>query len=110
MERVTGMRLRTLLASLRASALGFTLVVTVAFAAPLEFNRDIRPILSENCFQCHGPDASKRRAELRLDVRDEAVAARALVPGNPDESDAIQRVFSTDEDEVMPPPESRRVL
>jgi mono/diheme cytochrome c family protein len=110
MERVTGMRPLTLSASLPASALLFALAAAAAFAAPLEFNRDIRPILSENCFQCHGPDANKRRAELRLDVRDEAVAARAFVPGKPDESDAIHRVFSADEDEVMPPPESRRVL
>lgn len=83
---------------------------SAAFAAPLEFNRDIRPILSENCFQCHGPDANKRRAELRLDVRDEAIAARAFVPGKPDDSDAIHRIFSGDEDEVMPPPDSRRAL
>ena len=77
-------------------------------ARPLSFNRDIRPILSENCFQCHGPDQHKRKAELRLDVRADAVEALAIVPGDPAQSDAIRRIFEHDEDEVMPPPASRR--
>ena len=79
-------------------------------ARPLSFNRDIRPILSENCFQCHGPDQHKRKAELRLDVRADAVEALAIVPGDPAQSDAIRRIFEHDEDEVMPPPASRRTL
>ena len=76
----------------------------------IQFNRDIRPILSENCFACHGPDASKRAAELRLDQRDAAVAKGAFVPGKPDESEIIRRVFSTDPDMVMPTPDSHKSL
>jgi cytochrome c553 len=81
-------------------------------AAPprLEFNRDIRPILSENCFQCHGPDSNKREAELRLDREADAHkdlgGYRAIVAGKPDESEVIVRVLSDDPDEVMPPPKS----
>lgn len=78
--------------------------------APLSFNRDIRPILSENCFQCHGPDANHRKADLRLDVREVAVQAGAFVPGKPEESDAVRRILSDDADEQMPPASSRRVL
>ncbi len=76
----------------------------------LKYNRDIRPILSENCFACHGPDSAARKAKLRLDQRDAAVEAEAIVPGKPDDSGAIQRVFATDESEVMPPPKSHKTL
>ena len=76
---------------------------------PIVFNRDIRPILSENCFFCHGPDASKREADLRLDARDDAVAG-AIVPGDPGASPLLARVHSTDPDEVMPPPETGKAL
>jgi len=81
-----------------------------ALERPLTFNRDIRPILSENCFQCHGPDKNSRKAKLRLDIRDEAILAGAFEPGDPDLSDAIVRVFSKDPDEVMPPLDSHRSL
>ncbi len=77
---------------------------------PLDFNRDIRPILSENCFYCHGQDANKREADLRLDVREAAVAARAIVPGDPGASSILERIHSTDPDVLMPPPESNRRL
>ncbi len=75
-----------------------------------DFNRDIRPILAENCFYCHGQDPAKREADLRLDVRAAAVAARAIVPGDPGASEILERIHSTDEDVVMPPPTSNRRL
>ena len=67
-------------------------------AAPpaLDFNRDIRPILSENCFYCHGQDANKRQAELRLDVRDAAIDADAIVPNDPKASELIRRINTKD--------------
>ena len=77
---------------------------------PIDFNRDIRPILSENCFYCHGQDGNKRQADLRLDDRDAALAARAIVPGDPGASSLLERVHSTDADVVMPPPSSNRKL
>ncbi|XZE46557.1 DUF1553 domain-containing protein [Pirellulaceae bacterium SH467] len=76
----------------------------------IQYNRDIRPILTENCFACHGPDANKRAADLRLDVRDQAIAGGALVPQSADESELWKRIISTDADSVMPPPESHKSL
>jgi mono/diheme cytochrome c family protein len=80
-----------------------------------DFNRDIRPILSHNCFACHGPDEHDRRGGLRLDDRDAALAeldsgARAIVPRKPAESELVARIRATDPDLVMPPPESNHVL
>src|SRR5688572_33226756 len=76
------------------------------------FNRDIRPILSNNCFYCHGPDEKHREAELRLDVREEAVAERegtpAIVPGKPEASELLRRITSHDDDERMPPADSTK--
>jgi len=75
----------------------------------VEFNRDIRPILSATCFQCHGPDQNARQAELRLDIRDEAIADRdgsaPIVPGNAAQSMMYQRITAADGEERMPPPE-----
>src|SRR5213593_3973385 len=72
----------------------------------VSFNRDIRPIMSDTCFRCHGPDKNARMAELRLDIRDEALKARKsgapIVPGDPDHSAIIQRIFATDA-RIMPP-------
>ncbi|MBI1901409.1 MAG: DUF1553 domain-containing protein [Planctomycetia bacterium] len=79
-------------------------------AEPIQYNRDIRPILAENCFKCHGPDSASRQAELRLDKREAAVEKMAFVPGKPDESEAIRRIFSDDPEELMPKPESRKKL
>ena len=76
----------------------------------VEFNRDIRPILSENCYACHGPDKNKRKAKLRLDERASAVALQALVPGKPEESELVARVNSDDAEQVMPPPASHKTL
>lgn len=84
----------------------------LAFAAPtqaekMEFNRDIRPILSDKCFHCHGFDPKTRKGDLRLDERAAAVADGHIVPGDALKSLIIERVLSHDEDEVMPPPESK---
>lgn len=77
---------------------------------PLEYNRDIRPILADSCFACHGPDSAARKADLRIDQRDAAVAAGVIVPGNPRESTMIERIMSTDPEVMMPPPASNKVL
>jgi hypothetical protein len=77
---------------------------------PLDFNRDIRPILSENCFYCHGQDGQKREADLRLDDRQAAIDAGAIVPGEPGASTMLERIHSTDPDVLMPPPGSNRRL
>jgi hypothetical protein len=76
----------------------------------VEYNRDIRPILAENCFACHGPDSASRKAGLRLDQREAAVEAEAIVPGKPDKSTLIERVFSDDKGEMMPPPKTNKKL
>src|SRR5262247_1510741 len=78
------------------------------------FNRDIRPIMSDTCFRCHGPDRTARKAEMRLDIREEATkATRAgripIVPGDPDKSEVIRRIFSTG-DTVMPPKSTHKEL
>lgn len=76
-------------------ALGLATLATPSRAAEppvpntIVFNRDVRPILSDNCFSCHGPDANHRKGELRLDVRDEALKKEAFVPGKPDGSALI---------------------
>ena len=81
---------------------------------PIEFNRDIRPILSEHCFPCHGPDRNHRKADLRLDLVDGLFEARQNGPilnrANPKDSQLIQRIVSQDPDEIMPPPEARLEL
>ena len=83
-------------------------------AEKLEYNRDVRPILAENCFACHGFDKAKREAGLRLDVPEGAVAKLdsgefAILPGNPDESELVKRILATD-DALMPPVESGKKL
>ncbi len=77
-------------------------------ATPIDFNRDIRPILSENCYHCHGPDGEAREGDLRLDIEADAVAA--LAPGDLSASEVWHRVSSGDRDELMPPPKSKRRL
>ena len=76
----------------------------------VEYNRDIRPILSETCFTCHGPDSASRKADLRLDRRQGAIDSGAIVPGDVEGSEILQRVNSSDPDEVMPPPSTKKVL
>jgi hypothetical protein len=76
----------------------------------LEYNRDVRPILAENCFACHGPDSAARKAGLRLDRRDDAIEAKVIAPGKPTESALIARIFSQDASEQMPPAKSLKKL
>src|SRR4051794_15706124 len=100
----------------RLSALTLALTVLAGRGAPgaspkaIDFNRDVRPILSENCFACHGQDASHRKADLRLDVREAAVEAEAIVPGDVEASLLVERIMSDEPSEQMPPPKSNRVL
>ena len=85
-----------------------------SFAEEISFNRDIRPILSANCFSCHGPDKKARKAKLRLDTQEGTLADlggyRALEPGKADDSELILRIESNDPDEIMPPPDSGHEL
>src|SRR5687767_8252681 len=99
---------RSLLGSLTLGAL------LVSAPGAIDFARDIRPILSENCFACHGPDKETREADLRLDTREGAMmdlgGYQALVPGKPDKSEIIKRITSDDRTEVMPPRKTGKKL
>src|SRR5947208_11857747 len=96
------------------TAPGFAPAAEKDVAKKLDFNRDIRPILSENCFQCHGFDEKARQADLRLDTVDSALAKHEdvtpIVPGHPEQSELWRRIITDDESEMMPPPDSHRVL
>jgi len=87
-----------------------TLSAGLATTNAIQFNRDVRPVLSDNCFRCHGPDSGNRKAKLRLDRREDAIEHGALVPGKPDESELVVRIFNENPDDLMPPPESHRTL
>ena len=93
---------------------GAVLAASPGGGKKVDFNRDIRPILSDNCFSCHGPDKAQRKADLRLDTRDGLLSGhddvRNVVPGNPDESELYQRVIAADPDERMPDPKSNKSL
>jgi mono/diheme cytochrome c family protein len=95
-------------------ALALMLVASTALAAEVSFNRDIRPILSDNCYACHGPDRNTRKAKLRLDVPEGAFAeydgGHAIVPGKPEQSVVMQRLLTSDPDDLMPPPKSAKKL
>lgn len=94
--------------------LGLVLVLNLAgslFAEDkVEFNRDIRPILSDNCFHCHGPDPNHRKAGLRLDERDAALKKEAFAPGKAEASELVERIFEKDPGRMMPPPASNKKL
>ena len=107
---VISMRLHTFLF---AGLLG--VVARCALADGPDFNREVRPILSNYCFKCHGPDDKTRKAGLRFDAGESALAeaesgAKAIVPGQPEASETIVRIFSKDPDEVMPPPSMKKEL
>jgi hypothetical protein len=92
------------------SIISLTALASPCFADTVDFNRDVLPILSARCFPCHGPDADKRKADLRLDVRAGALAGRggrpAVVPGRPSESQLLARIAAADAEGRMPPPKA----
>jgi len=105
--------------SLRTTAFVFSILWQSQFAMSAEvrvrFNRDIRPILANHCYQCHGPDSQARQSGLRLDMREQALAAAesgdiAIIPGQPENSLLIQRILAHDETTVMPPAEINKPL
>jgi hypothetical protein len=77
---------------------------------PIQFNRDIRPILSDACFACHGPDSHSRQAELRLDSRDDAISSGAIIEGDASASAVIARMVTNDPEEIMPPPKTGKKI
>ena len=83
-------------------------------AEPISFSRQIRPILSENCIACHGPDEKARKGKLRLDDEQDAKRDRkgdfVVLPGKPEQSELIKRIESTDPDDVMPPPKQHKTI
>jgi hypothetical protein len=93
--------------------LGIVVLLSPSVAAgqerAIDFNRDVRPILSNNCFTCHGPDDKERKARLRLDTREGATDS-VVVPGKSESSELVRRVSSRDPAEVMPPPKSGKKL
>jgi hypothetical protein len=76
----------------------------------LRYNRDVRPILAENCFACHGADSAARKADLRLDRRDDAIKSEAVVPGDVDKSALMERILSDNKTQAMPPPKTKKKL
>ncbi len=100
---------------LLVSGVGTLTISAATKAGEISYNRDIRPILLDNCFACHGPDSAARKASLRLDSFEAATAPRkeskpAIVPGRPEDSEAIRRICTSDQDDLMPPPKSKKVL
>lgn len=92
----------------------FSLFATASFSEvepeAIDFNRDIRPILSDNCYYCHGPDEETRDGDLRLDIRADAVDAYAIVPGDAEDSELIIRIFTDDKGDLMPRPSTHKTL
>src|SRR5258706_15987803 len=101
------------------TGIGLALLVVLVgapdvFPAEVDFSREVLPILSDNCFQCHGPDSKARKAGLRLDTKEGAFRVRdgisAIVPKDSAKSELIRRIGSTDAEFMMPPPASRHKL
>jgi mono/diheme cytochrome c family protein len=93
-----------------AAFLGASLFASALCAETPTYNKDVRPILVDTCFACHGPDSAARKGDLRLDRFADATAMGAIVAGKPDESQLIARITSTDPEEVMPPPSTKKHL
>ena len=94
-----------------SSAVVAALLATPIFGADkIEYNRDIRPILAENCFACHGPDSASRKAKLRLDQKAVAVKRGAITPGKPDDSELVARINAPDVKDRMPPAATKKLL
>ena len=104
------MMMRALWAAVFLTWLSFTCAAESPLPETIDFNRDVQPILSDNCFYCHGPDPDHRHAGLRLDVREDAVDSGAIVPGDPELSMLVQRVLAEDVYERMPPTEANKKL
>jgi len=104
---------------LRIPAIGAFTLLTIACAcnamgqsttADPDFASEIKPILATYCWSCHGPDEAARQADLRLDIRELAIAGGSIVPGEPAKSSLVERIHSQDPEKQMPPPESKRSL
>ncbi|MFK7735308.1 MAG: PSD1 and planctomycete cytochrome C domain-containing protein [Pirellulaceae bacterium] len=97
-----------------ACCVPFSGALSAGDTSEVDFNRDIRPILSDKCYACHGPDSGQREAELRFDRESDALLDRggysAILPKNPDESELVARIYSEDEDLLMPPPTHPKAL
>ena len=112
---ITKQAINSRLVILRAAPCQFLLLGGVCLATsfairaaePVRYNRDIRPILSDKCFFCHGPDEQKREAGLRLDTREGALKKHAIVPGKPDKSELFKRVTTKDAGDHMPPAKAK---
>lgn len=101
--------------TLPLTAFLLTVFALQAQASPVSFTRDIRPVMADTCFHCHGPDAASRKAGLRLDIREEALkpaksGAVPIVPGKPEESEVVRRLFTDNADDVMPPAGEHKTL
>ena len=98
----------------KATLIFGVILAAACSAEPIHFSRQIRPILSENCIACHGPDEKGRKGKLRLDDEQDAKRDRkgefVILPGKPEQSELIKRIESDDPDEVMPPPKQHKTI
>ena len=113
-SRDAGFRSR-LFCRVTAAVMVWQCAASIPAAEKLRFNRDVRPLLSDKCFACHGPSSKGDGGAIRLDLREALIkpdkeGEAVLVPGNPDKSELIRRVLATDDSERMPPPDSKKTL
>ena len=106
--------LKVLKKAMTTLVVGAAVTSSIQAVEKIDFNRDIRPILSDKCFHCHGPDKEHRKGKLRLDIREDAIKEKsgiqAIVPGDSFKSELVARIETEDEDEIMPPPESHKKI